>query len=172
MNVLIKIIAIVSLLLLPMSISLWRKSHKYPQEYRTDITLYKSLWVSLSKGCCALELLSMPTKVASKSGHLEPLSFDPRPKQRSIYFSSTKQGVYRTTWLVFPFWLSTSLLTTLGVLPIVRGPVRQWWRKRHGRCYVCGYSLEGNRSGRCPECGTRHGRRRSSASRRRTIAMR
>jgi len=164
--------AVVSLLALPMNISMWHKSNHYPQEFRTDITPYKSLWVSLTKGCCALELLSMPTKVASKSEHLEPLSFDPRPEQRSIYFSSTKHGVYRTTWLVFPFWLSTSLLSIAGVLPIARSPARQWWRKRHGHCLVCGYNLEGNRSGRCSECGTRYQRRRPTTSRRQSITSR
>ncbi len=172
MNILFKVIAVVSLLLLPLSISMWHKSNNYPQEFRTDITLYKSLWVSLTNGCCVLELLSMPTKVASKSEHLEPLSFDPRPEQRSIYFSSHKHGIYRTTWVVFPFWLSTSLLTIMGTVPIARGPVRQWWRKRHGHCLECGYNLEGNRSGRCSECGTQCQRRRKVVTRRKTVASR
>ncbi len=172
MNIIFKAIGVVSLLLLPLSISMWHKSNQYPQEFRTDITLYKSLWVSLTKGCCALELLSMPTKVASKSEHIEPLSFDPRPDQRSIYFSSTKHGIYRTTWLVFPFWLSTGLLSIMGTVPIARGPLKLWWRKRHGHCLECGYNLEGNRSGRCPECGTRHQRNRSTAARRQSVTSR
>jgi len=33
------------------------------------------------------------------------------------------------------------------------GPVRRRRRRRRGRCATCGYDLQGNESGVCPECG-------------------
>ena len=64
--------------------------------------------------------------------------------------------------------LLVSLLILLGVLAAVggcavmawiylveiRGAIRNWWRRRAGRCLHCGYDLTGNVSGICPECGT------------------
>ncbi len=38
-----------------------------------------------------------------------------------------------------------------------RGPLRARRRRRQGLCARCGYSLEGNESGACPECGLRAG---------------
>ena len=55
-----------------------------------------------------------------------------------------------------------SLLAVCGVTSVLvirrgyRDAVRADWRK-HGRCPACGYSLTGNVSGVCPECGTRVG---------------
>lgn len=40
-------------------------------------------------------------------------------------------------------------------IAFIRGPVRRWRRKRQGRCLNCGYSLMGNVTGSCPECGTK-----------------
>jgi hypothetical protein len=57
--------------------------------------------------------------------------------------------------VTMPCWV---LFTLLGVYPtsaFLRGPVREKWRRRQGRCVGCGYSLEGNVSGICPECGGR-----------------
>ena len=33
------------------------------------------------------------------------------------------------------------------------------WRLERGLCTACGYDLRENESGRCPECGTKFGRR-------------
>ncbi len=44
-----------------------------------------------------------------------------------------------------------------GAYPIfvfIRGPLRRYRRRRRGLCLTCGYDLEGNLSGVCPECGT------------------
>ena len=35
----------------------------------------------------------------------------------------------------------------------IRGPLRRWRRRKRGSCIRCGYNLEGNVSGVCPECG-------------------
>ena len=50
------------------------------------------------------------------------------------------------------------LIALFGILPsawLVRSwHVRQADRRREGRCLACGYSLTGNTSGVCPECGS------------------
>ena len=149
-----KIVALVSLLLLPFSASLWYTSHRYRQVRRYDATLYKSLEIHLKKGKCGLSLLSMPTKTASRSEFAEPSDREPWQLQRTILLTSWKSGVNRITWLVFPLWLPTAFLATTGTVPLVHGPLRRWRRKRNGWCLECGYNLTGNRSGRCSECGT------------------
>jgi len=56
--------------------------------------------------------------------------------------------------LVFGFWLIVGcglfLMVIVGTILILTGsrPVPQ------GTCAACGYNLEGNESGVCPECGT------------------
>lgn len=161
----VRILAVCSLLLLPLSVSLWHRSHRYPQQHRYDVTLYKSLWIYLRDGTCGLYLLNMPTKTASRSEDFHHLHYDPVPRNRSLYLSSTMVGPYRHSWLAFPLWASTTLLAALGVLPLTLGPLRRWRRRRNGWCLHCGYNLNGNRSGRCPECGLRHAR-----PRRRTLS--
>ena len=148
-----KIIALVALILLPLNVTFWYRSHSHPVRYRFDITLYKSLDVYLKNGVCGMHLLSMPTKTASKPEFETPLRYNATPNQASLWLSSSQQGPFRFTWLVFPFWLMALTLTFLGMMPVVRGPVVRWLRRRAGRCLFCGYDLTGNKSGRCPECG-------------------
>jgi len=148
-----KATAVIALAVLPLSVSLWHKSHRSAELYRFDVTLYKSLHVYLKDGVCGLRLLVLPTKTASRSEFRSPLVYDARPESRSLLWRSTRKGPYRITWLVFPFWLPTGGLTLVGTLPIVRGPIQRWWRRRHRRCEDCGYDLRGSRGGRCPECG-------------------
>jgi len=159
-----KTMGILALLVLPVSASLWLTSHTEPNFRRYDVTLYKSLWVYLKDGVCGLELLSMPSKVASRSTFLSPLKFNMAPNRESLHFSTQRRGMFRTTWLVFPLWVSTSLLTVAGTIPLLAGPVRRWRRKRNGWCLFCGYDLTGNRTGRCPECGS-HFRSHQTATR-------
>ncbi len=148
-----KILAVVALVTLPLSAAMWHRSHRYPVQYRYDLTAYKSLWVSLKDGVCGLRVLTMPTKTAARSEFRHPLRFPAAPSQASLWFHSAPHGAYRTTWIVFPFWLPTLLLTLLSAVPVVQGPVRRLVRRWRGCCMVCGYDLTGNRSGRCPECG-------------------
>ena len=42
-------------------------------------------------------------------------------------------------------------------LAFIRGPFRRWRRCRKGHCQSCGYDLQGNVSGVCPECGKETG---------------
>lgn len=148
-----KIIAIIALVILPLNLTFWYRSHSRPVRYRFDVTHYKSLDVYLKNGVCTLHLLSMPTRTAAKTEFETSLRYNPAPTQASFFLSSSQQGPFRFTWLIFPFWVATLGLIGLGTMPIVRGPVLRWWRMRRGRCLYCGYDLTGNRSGRCPECG-------------------
>lgn len=152
----IKILAVVALVMLPLSAMVWRQSHAAPTQHRYDVTLYKSLRIYLIDGTCAFRLLNLPTKTASKTGFRTTLTYNPTPKKGSLLITSTRQGPYRVIWLVFPLWLTTGLCALLCVLPILTGPVRQWWRKWNGHCIRCGYNLRGNQSGRCSECGFRY----------------
>ena len=56
----------------------------------------------------------------------------------------------KSTALVVPLWLGPFLcsLATIVFFRRARRPPR-------GRCVECGYDLQGNISGVCPECGTR-----------------
>ena len=47
------------------------------------------------------------------------------------------------------------LLTTMLVYLVLRGPMRRRRFARNNQCLKCGYSLRGNTSGTCSECGTR-----------------
>lgn len=58
--------------------------------------------------------------------------------------------------LVVPYWA----VATASLTPVAWGAHRRRRRRRRGRsglCRECGYSLAGNVSGVCPECGTRTG---------------
>jgi hypothetical protein len=58
--------------------------------------------------------------------------------------------------ITFPYWLPALFLA----VPVAAGAVhirrrrRRARRTRTGLCVSCGYSLAGNTSGVCPECGT------------------
>ena len=153
-RVLSKAVAIFALVMLPLAVTFWQRSHSTPRQFRYDVTLYKSLWVWMRDGHCTMHLLSMPTKTASRTEHQGTLSYDPRPQNRSLMLQANRTGPYHNLWIVFPLWILPVGLVILGVVPLAIDPLRVWLRRRAGRCTHCGYSLLGNRSGRCPECGS------------------
>ena len=60
------------------------------------------------------------------------------------------------THVIIANWLVAAVLSTLA-LPFLNGLRflhRRRSRRRQNRCEICGYSLTGNTSGVCPECGT------------------
>jgi hypothetical protein len=151
----IKVLAVVALVTLPLNISLWHRSHNQPVHYRWDVTLFKSLDVYLKDGVCGLHLLTMPTRTPSRTGFESKIGYNASPDGSSFHLSTVSQGKYRHAWVAFPFWLPVGFLTMCGVLPIVQGPVRRWWRSMKGRCIYCAYDLRGSH-GKCPECGWRY----------------
>ena len=62
--------------------------------------------------------------------------------------------VNRMYRLMMPMWAVFGLAVIYPVRLFVRGPVTRFRRARHQQCLACGYSLVGNLSGVCPECGT------------------
>ena len=50
-------------------------------------------------------------------------------------------------------WTVSTIFAAYPMLAFFRGPLRHWRRRRKGLCLKCGYNLEGNVSGVCPECG-------------------
>jgi len=45
------------------------------------------------------------------------------------------------------------ILAPCPLILLIAPRVRRWHRRRKGRCLDCGYSMTGNTSGVCPECG-------------------
>lgn len=60
----------------------------------------------------------------------------------------------RQRMLFVPFWFIAVLFACPSAYWL-RLRRRRRWRQRQGRCYHCGYDLQGNASGVCPECGRR-----------------
>jgi len=52
------------------------------------------------------------------------------------------------------FWAGLSYCVIV-VPQRMRARTREFERRRRGLCVRCGYNLEGNTSGDCPECGTK-----------------
>ena len=57
-----------------------------------------------------------------------------------------------TEWYI-PLWIPFILFSAYPTIAFIRGPLRRWRRRKRGLCIRCGYNLEGNVSGTCPECG-------------------
>jgi hypothetical protein len=51
-------------------------------------------------------------------------------------------------------WLLFALFGFGPTLVLIRGPLSRSQRRKKHQCLFCGYSLTGNTSGVCPECGT------------------
>ena len=66
--------------------------------------------------------------------------------------------LYGARFLIIPFWI---VLGLLGVPALLLRPRRNQPASEEPTC-SCGYILIGNRSGRCPECGTACQRPRAS----------
>jgi hypothetical protein len=141
-------------LLLPVFLSLWYKSHSRPDQHRYDLTLSKSVWVYLGDGVCALYMVSMPNKVASRSEFHATLNPRILAKRGRWSFDTTRKGAYRFTWLVFPFWAPSTVLAATCASALWFGPCRTWRRERRGLCLTCGYDIKGCEGGRCSECGS------------------
>ena len=57
------------------------------------------------------------------------------------------------TIVFIPLWVFACLFALYPTIAFIRGPLRRHRRQRKGQCLQCGYSLEGNVTGVCPECG-------------------
>lgn len=60
-------------------------------------------------------------------------------------------------WTIFvscPFYVPFLVFAAYPTFAFIRGPLRRHNREKRNLCLNCGYSLTGNVSGNCPECGT------------------
>ncbi|HWE97697.1 MAG TPA: hypothetical protein VG269_27325 [Tepidisphaeraceae bacterium] len=105
-----------------------------------------------------------PFHIIADRGHHAQKPSDAHPAQSNLptawehlgfgYAAGTDEYAFKRI-IVVPWWLPAAVV---GALPI-RWVF--WRRKRHlarlraeNRCVYCGYSLRGNTSGACPECGS------------------
>lgn len=72
--------------------------------------------------------------------------------------ASRQTPLVRCRYAIVPHWLLLLLLALLLVRPLAWHPARRWFRRRNGRCVVCGYDVRATPD-RCPECGTPKPRR-------------
>ena len=68
----------------------------------------------------------------------------------AIKLHSELARVRATIWLGLIFSVIVTLVSSMG---FIWGPLCRRRRRRRGLCITCGYNLEGNVSGVCPECG-------------------
>ena len=96
------------------------------------------------------------------------IATDSRPGWNCLEYSTSAGGSYpgwapnrppgtaKSVHCLLTWWLAFILLSAYPVAAFVRGPLRQWHRRRRrekGLCVECGYDLTANVSGVCPECG-------------------
>jgi hypothetical protein len=73
---------------------------------------------------------------------------------RSQLYPTNVSAVTRYTLeLSFPFWIPFVVFAAFPAYAFATRWVRPYRRRRAGKCAKCGYSLVGNESGTCPECG-------------------
>ncbi len=96
---------------------------------------------------------------------VEPSIFVPRKAFGLPGLLVKKQTVFPASTVAFrreqmllhalqvPLWLLLPLFAAYPVAAFIRGPLRRRRRRKRGLCVRCGYSLTGNVTGVCPECG-------------------
>ncbi len=57
-------------------------------------------------------------------------------------------------WCFVPLWLAWSIVSAYPIIAVTKPLLVRRLRRKRGHCMACGYDLEGNVSGVCPECGT------------------
>lgn len=76
-----------------------------------------------------------------------------------VFWGTRRVAWSRWSTLDISLWFAFALFAPYPILAFIRGPLRRWRRRRIGHCVKCGYDLQGNESGICPECGTSIGHR-------------
>ncbi len=84
-------------------------------------------------------------------------AFDYQPSNGVKYRMSDgtfirRQSLRRVT-IEFALWLLWPLFAAYPLWSLIRGPLTQLHRRKHGLCLNCGYSLAQLTEPRCPECG-------------------
>jgi hypothetical protein len=93
------------------------------------------------------------TVISPRLGSFLPCAFRVRPYRGldvDLTHMPNKGGQFIVTT---PFWLPFLLFVAYPAYAITTRWVVPYQRRRFGKCVACGYSLIGNESGTCPECG-------------------
>lgn len=95
-------------------------------------------------------------KLTSSKGVMEDSFADSRLLSvrwgRGQYLDEFAMRTHRSV-VCLPLWMPLLVFATYPIIAFIRGPFRRWRRRKRGLCIRCGYNLEGNVSGVCPECG-------------------
>ena len=76
-------------------------------------------------------------------------------RQSWVHSSQDKISLQWRYYLDVPLIVLVLAFAAYPLIAFVRGPLRRYRRGKAGCCQKCGYSLVGNVSGVCPECGTK-----------------
>jgi hypothetical protein len=75
----------------------------------------------------------------------------------NVHYQSKGGGTVRVRiggWSVTVYlWGPLVLCSVHLAIASIRAPYARYRRRKKGLCLACGYNLEGNVSGVCPECG-------------------
>jgi len=110
----------------------------------------KGHWARVNLHGGNMELVyARTTAVSSAPRRMTPL----RGPVGVLSLGTGNNNRWRWVFVSIPLWMLTGALLLQPTLAYFRGPVRRRLRLRRSQCLSCGYSLTGNSSGTCPECG-------------------
>ena len=67
--------------------------------------------------------------------------------------SGQNNAGWRYHVVTVPVWLAVGFFLAPPALAFLRGPGKRRGRLKRNECIACGYSMAGNTTGRCSECG-------------------
>lgn len=88
-----------------------------------------------------------PWPAGIQTGTLRTPQIVPQPDGTSVKYKSSSVVFFEA-----PLWGVSLISAPYPIVALWRGPIRRRKRRRKGWCLECGYDLEGNVSGICPEC--------------------
>ena len=148
--------------------------HWRPTQFEFDLSTKTWLNVRSKSGLCSIAMFSeeRPTlppadwvdvgpdnvpveffKRAVRSGWLMEFGGPSFDRRRHLSFDGPAGSTIVWRNCIFPSWIAVALFSAYPMVAFIRGPVRRWRRRRNGWCLACGYDMQGNVSGVCPECG-------------------
>jgi hypothetical protein len=109
-------------------------------------SIFLVIKVSIPSGTVRLWFGAIDVIVAPSKGSSEfSIKFDGTPPRYVPSWEAVNGG----SRIMFPLWLPAAVLCWPGYRAL-----RRLRRVLPGHCPICRYDLQGNESGRCPECGT------------------
>ncbi|HEY3243818.1 MAG TPA: hypothetical protein VGM03_10745 [Phycisphaerae bacterium] len=103
-------------------------------------------WIRLDRHV-RIERQTAPSALPNRLNDLGPLGFG------TFQITWGASALATVRWLRISLWIPFGIFAAYPTIVLFRGPLRAARRRRQGLCLGCGYSLRGNTSGVCPECG-------------------